>query len=60
MTNVYTFKVFVAIEVIAPDEETAREQLDEKGGYLSDRKVELVNVTKVPEISLDKDSQENN
>ena len=35
------------IQVLADDETTASAQLDEKGGYVSDRKVKLVKATEL-------------
>ncbi len=35
------------IQVLSDDETTASAQLDEKGGYVSDRKVKLVKTTEL-------------
>lgn len=40
-TNAYTFEVRMVLQVLAPDEATARKQLDEVGGYVTRRDVEL-------------------
>jgi hypothetical protein len=41
-TNCYTYKVEMIIQVLAGDEESAREQLDKNGGYVTTRKVKLM------------------
>ena len=41
-TNCYTYKVDMIIQVLAADEESARLQLDDKGGYVTSRKVKLM------------------
>ena len=41
-TNCYTYKVDKVIQVLAADEESARYQLDDKGGYVTSRKVKLM------------------
>lgn len=41
-TNCYTYKVDMIIQVMAADEESARYQLDDKGGYVTARKVKLM------------------
>jgi len=38
-TTCYTYKVEMILQVLAADETTARLQLDEKGGYITSRKV---------------------
>jgi hypothetical protein len=38
-TKCYTFEVTMLIQVLADDEKTATTSLDDKGGYVSDRKV---------------------
>jgi hypothetical protein len=44
-TKCYTFEVTMLIQVLADDEATAKITLDDKGGYISDRKVKLVKTT---------------
>ena len=43
VTQVFSYKVTMVIHVIADDKETAKTQLDEKGGIVTKREVELVN-----------------
>lgn len=54
MTSVYTFKVTMAVEVLAEDQKTAEKNLNENGGYVTERKVELMNTTTIPNVSLAK------
>lgn len=42
-THCYTYKVEMIIQVLAEDEETALDQLEKNGGYVTSRKVDLVN-----------------
>lgn len=44
-TKCYTFEVNMIIQILADDETTAKTSLDDKGGYVSDRKVKLVKTT---------------
>jgi len=44
-TKCYTYEVKMIIQVLADDEATATQQLDEKGGYVSDRQVKLIKST---------------
>ena len=44
-TKCYTFEVTMLIQVLADDEKTATTTLDDKGGYVSNRKVKLVKTT---------------
>ena len=39
--SVYTYAVDMIVSVFAEDEETARKALDENGGFVSNRNVEL-------------------
>lgn len=48
MTKAYTFKVEMVVEIFAKEEEIARAQLDEKGGYITERNVELLATTPLP------------
>lgn len=41
-TNCYSYKIEVVIQVLAGDEESAREQLDKNGGYVTSREVTLM------------------
>ena len=38
-TSCFTYKVEMIVQILAGDEVTARNQLDEKGGYITSRKV---------------------
>ena len=38
-TSCFTYKVEMILQILAEDETTARMQLDEKGGYITSRKV---------------------
>lgn len=44
-TKCYTYEVKMIIQVLADNETTATAQLDEKGGYVSDRQVKLLKST---------------
>jgi hypothetical protein len=41
-THCYTYKVEMLIQVLAEDEPTASDQLEKNGGYITSRKVTLV------------------
>jgi hypothetical protein len=41
-TNCYTYKVEMFIQVLAEDEPTANDQLEKNGGYITSRKVILM------------------
>lgn len=41
-TTAFTYKVEMVIQILAPDEKTAREQLDSQGGYVTKRDVNLL------------------
>ena len=41
-TRCYTYEVRMVIQVLADDEDTAKKQLDDKGGYVSSREVKLL------------------
>ena len=41
-TRCYTYEVKMVIQILADDEETAKKQLDDKGGYVSSRNVSLL------------------
>ena len=42
ITSCYTYKVEMVIQILAADEASARNQLDEKGGYVTSRKVSFL------------------
>jgi hypothetical protein len=46
-TTCYTYKVEMIIQILAADEITARQQLDEKGGYVTSRKVNFLDSIQV-------------
>jgi len=41
-TNCYSYKVEMIIQILAENVESARMQLDDKGGYVTTRKVKLM------------------
>lgn len=41
-TACFSYKVEMIVQVLAADEESARLQLDDKGGYVTTRKVKLM------------------
>jgi hypothetical protein len=43
-TQCFSFEVKMLVHIIADDETTAKNQLDEKGGIVTKRDVELLNV----------------
>jgi hypothetical protein len=57
-TSCFTYKVEMIIQILSSDEETARAQLDDKGGYVTSRKVtylDSVQVYKGNKLSNDED-----
>ncbi len=46
-TSCFTYKVEMIIQILAADEPTARAQLDEKGGYITSRKVSFMDSMQV-------------
>ena len=46
-TTCYTYKVEMIIQILAADEATAKSQLDEKGGYITSRKVTFMDSIQV-------------
>ena len=44
-TKCYTYEVKMLVQILADDESTAAQQLDEKGGFVSDRQVNLIKTT---------------
>lgn len=55
MTKAYTFKVEMIVEIFAKDEDIAKAQLDEKGGYITERNVELLASTALPRPDLNEE-----
>ena len=45
MTKCYTYEVKMIIQILAEDEDTAKMNLDEKGGYVTNRHVKLLAIT---------------
>ena len=43
VTQVFSYEVVMLVHIVADDEETAKTQLDEKGGIVTKRKVKLLN-----------------
>jgi hypothetical protein len=57
-TSCFTYKVEMIIQILAPDQDAARLQLDDKGGYITSRKVtylDSVQVYKGNKLSNDED-----
>jgi len=46
-THVYTYEVCMLIQVLAENEEKAKEQLDAQGGYVTSREVKLKDSVKL-------------
>lgn len=46
-THVYTYEVCMLIQVLAENEEKAKEQLDAQGGYITSREVKLKDSVKL-------------
>ena len=46
-TSCFTYKVEMILQILADNEETARMQLDEKGGYVTSRKVTFMDSVQV-------------
>jgi hypothetical protein len=46
-TSCFTYKVEMIIQILAGDEQTARLQLDDKGGYVTSRKVTFMDSVQV-------------
>ena len=40
-THAYTYEVVMVVQILAEDEKEARSRLDNQGGYVTSRKVEL-------------------
>ena len=45
ITQCFSYEVLMLVHIIADDETTAKNQLDEKGGIVTKREVKLVNST---------------
>ena len=43
VTQVFSYEVVMLVHIVADDEETAKTQLDEKGGIVTKRDVKLLN-----------------
>jgi hypothetical protein len=43
LTKLFSYEVVMLVHIVADSEETAKAQLDEKGGIVTKRKVELLN-----------------
>ena len=50
-TNCYTYKVEMVIQILAKDLPTAADKLNTMGGYITSRKVELLETTQLPVVS---------
>ena len=46
-TSCFTYQVEMIIQILAGDEVTARNQLDDKGGYVTSRKVTFMDSVQV-------------
>lgn len=46
-TSCFTYKVEMIIQILAPNEEAAKLQLDDKGGYVTSRKVTFMDSMQV-------------
>jgi hypothetical protein len=46
-TSCFTYKVEMIIQILAADQETSRLQLDDKGGYVTSRKVTFMDSVQV-------------
>jgi hypothetical protein len=47
ITQLFSYEVVMLVHIIADNEETAKAQLDEKGGIVTKRQVELLNTVTV-------------
>jgi hypothetical protein len=43
VTKLFSYEVVMLVHIVADNEKTAKTQLDEKGGIVTKRKVELLN-----------------
>lgn len=46
-TKCFSYEVIMLVHIIADDEKTAKNQLDEKGGIVTKRDVKLVNTSEL-------------
>ena len=60
MLSVYSFKVTMEVHVFETSEETAREQLDKNGGYVTHRNIELLASTNIPTTDLPDETSSDN
>ena len=44
-TKCFTYEVTMVVQILSDNESTAKTTLDDKGGYVSDRKVKLIKTT---------------
>lgn len=50
-SKVYTYKITMVVEVVTREgEEHAMASLDERGGYMTERQVELISTTDIPRV----------
>lgn len=52
VTKVHTYKVTMIVEVLSRDDDMALQTLDQNGGYMTDRQVELLNITPLARVDL--------
>jgi hypothetical protein len=45
ITQVFSYEVIMMVHIVADNEETAKTQLDEKGGIVTKREVKLLNTS---------------
>jgi hypothetical protein len=45
VTQLFSYEVVMLVHIVADDETTAKEQLDDKGGIVTKRDVKLLNTT---------------
>jgi hypothetical protein len=45
VTQLFTYEVVMMVHIVADSEETAKGQLDEKGGIVTKREVKLLNTS---------------
>ena len=48
-TNCYTYEIKLIVQVLAKDSITASKKLDSDGGYITSRKVSLINTVSLSE-----------
>jgi len=52
-SKAFTFSVNMIIEIIAQNPDEARAKLDDRGGYITERNVEILATTELPRPDLD-------